>query len=186
MGVVITIALSNKEVDMIREIREVSSLNVQDYQKKGMPDEMTQEELGEYSNLLFKEVLFSKMEGLIENEIVKETIREGQQGAKVLAEAIKEVNVKAEISTHEDIERFLKLYNELLQTLRKSEKKQETNFDSEFVSLSGKEMKKLVNEWIAYHAKNDEKLSPGYFKMLLHGWENIYKRQSGMSILSTF
>lgn len=117
MGVVITIALSNKEVDMIREIREASSLNVQDYQKKGMPDEMTQEELGEYSNLLFKEVLFSKMEGLIENEIVKETIREGQQGAKVLAEAIKEVNVKSEISTHEDIERFLKLCNELSKML---------------------------------------------------------------------
>lgn len=117
MGVVITIALSNKEVDMIREIREVSSLNVQDYRKKRMPDEMTQEELGEYSDLLFKEILFSKIEGLIENEIVKETIREDHQGARVLAEAIKEVNVKAEISTHEDIERFLKLRNELSKML---------------------------------------------------------------------
>lgn len=102
---------------------------------------------------------------------------------------INSVNLKVTISTSEDIERLRKLCDELRLSLSSQEatsEKQGTYPDDSFLSLSGKELKELVNEWIVYHMENDINLSPGYFERLLRGWETIYRRQCGMSMLDTF
>lgn len=102
---------------------------------------------------------------------------------------INSVNLKVTVSTREDIEHLQKLCDELQQSLSSQEATSEKRGmypDDSFLSLSGKELKELVNKWIVYHVKNDINLSPGYFERLLRGWETIYRRQCGMSMLDTF
>lgn len=96
---------------------------------------------------------------------------EGEEPARsdLENEMIKGINLEIEIPTHKDMECMKKMC-----------------FDCEIESLSGKELKELVNKWIVYHAKNDTNLSPGYFNRLLRSWETIYRRQCGMSMLDTF
>lgn len=104
-------------------------------------------------------------------------------------EVISSVNLEVRISTPEDIERLRKLCDELQQSISSQEatpEKRGTYSDDSFLSLSGKELKELINKWIVYHAENDINLSPGYFERLLRGWETIYRRQCGMSMLDTF
>ncbi len=185
MGVEITIALSDEDIGTIRSMRVTSSINSQYYGDKQDTEEgLTEEEEREFSEWIWREVLFDRMEALIDNELIKAALRNGPRNIKY-GEALSYINVQSEIMSYEDIARLKKLCDELSQTFspETTAGKQGMYSDDEFLLLSGKELKELVNKWIAYHAKNDEKLSPEYFKMLLRGWENIYRRQSGMNIL---
>lgn len=190
MAVEITVVLSDTEIDIIRDMREISTSNVQNYDKKRASDgNLTKEENREYSELTNREILLSKMEGLIDNELLRAAVCKGEYRIKFLQSPIDSTNLNADISTCEDIKRLRKLCNELSQVLRNSDdavEKQEMNPDSEFVSLSGKELKDMVNKWIVHHVEHDEKLSPGYFARLVRGWCTAYKRRSGISILDIF
>ncbi len=183
MGVEITVALSDREIELIWEAQETVTMNIRNYEKKKRDagGKMPAEEYAKYDDLAFKEILLHKITGLIENETEKNIMR--ARASKRLAG---ELNV--EVSTG-DIEHIGKLCNTILQNLqspKETSQGQEKEVSNGFLSLSGKELKEQVNKWIVHHVENDINLSPGYFERLLRGWEAIYRRQCGMSMLDAF
>ena len=72
MAVEITIALSDEDIRVIRDVRVTSTLTSQYYEEKEISDEnLTEEEYEEYSKWIFRELLFNRMEALIDNELLK-------------------------------------------------------------------------------------------------------------------
>lgn len=188
MGAVITIALSDEDISAIRNMRVTLSINVQYYEKKEDTEEgLTEKEAEEFSEWIWREILFNRIEALIDNELIMAALHNGPRKVKY-GEALT-YKCQSKMTSYEDIERLKKLRDELSQALSSPEAtagKRGMYSDNEFLSLSGKELKELVNKWIVHHVENDINLSPGYFERLLRGWETIYRRQCGMSMLDTF
>ena len=66
---IITLGLSEKEVNEIRLMRWISDENADNFARKQDEEGLSEEESSEFSHWIIRQCLFNKVEGVIDNQL---------------------------------------------------------------------------------------------------------------------